>query len=426
LTDLAEKVAMPKGRYQVEYFSNPRIHQTKSLTEIYADIDGYSMEYFEDEPDFYDRIDFVVVLPPLGYGGQFVKGIFFSQGVDYLYRLYPQLNKIFHSIGNAQWGAIPWSRHADGLFSLYENEHREKWFRQTYPERATKVLVPLQDADHTHEYAMAQVPFQKREIDVLCVSRLHDLKNIPLIAEALKIYRQKYHPLRMVLILGKDVGLNLSGFTEGEREQWRKIESVLTHPFDFVEIVPKANHAKELPRFYSRSKLCVLGSLFEGKNRSLHEAMCCNTPVVCFQELNQYIRGITSPFPTGAGLAAPHFTAEALADTFHEVLQNHGDFHPRRRYLEVSGRKNFFNRTLDCFSSYYESLVPEFCRGHHVTNLWLDLAVQYNYELSLQDFVYDKNYLLSHVRGATAIKKLLDFYFGRFGVGSKALERSCN
>jgi len=207
---------MPKGRYQREYFANPRIHDEKSIEQIYADVDGYTMEYFEDEPDFHDRIDLVVVLPPLGYEGQFLKRIFFSQATDFLHKLYPHLGKLFHSIGNAQWGAIPWSQSTDGLFSLYENPARERWFRETYPERAGKVLVPLQDADHTHEYSMAPAAFAKRETDVLCVSRVQDLKNIPIIADALRVNRQKYAPIRMTLILGKDVGLNLDGLTDGE------------------------------------------------------------------------------------------------------------------------------------------------------------------------------------------------------------------
>jgi hypothetical protein len=67
------------------------------------------------------------------------------------------------------------------LFSLYENPDRDRWFRQTYPERASKVLVPLQDNDHTNEYSMAPVPFVKRDTDVLCVSRMHDLKNTPVV-----------------------------------------------------------------------------------------------------------------------------------------------------------------------------------------------------------------------------------------------------
>jgi hypothetical protein len=47
------------------------------------------------------------------------------------------------------------------------------------------------------------VPFVPKEYDVICVSRMHDLKNLPMIAAALKVYRQKYRPIRMVLIVGK-------------------------------------------------------------------------------------------------------------------------------------------------------------------------------------------------------------------------------
>ena len=146
--------------------------------------------------------------------------------------------------------------------------------------------MPLQDADYTHDYAIAPVPFVKRDIDVLCVSRLQDLKNIPIIAAALKIYRQKYSPIRMTLILGKELGLNLQELTEGERRQWREVESKL----------------------------------------------------------------------------------------------------------------------------------PECVSLKHDTNLWLDLAVQANYELSLNEFIYDKNHLLSHVRGLDGIRRLVNFYMGRFGL----------
>jgi hypothetical protein len=46
---------MPKGRYPTEYFCNPQV--TKPLAEIYADLDAYTIEYFEDEPAFHERID---------------------------------------------------------------------------------------------------------------------------------------------------------------------------------------------------------------------------------------------------------------------------------------------------------------------------------------------------------------------------------
>lgn len=405
---------MPKGQYPVRYFADPR--GDLPIERVYVDMDAYTLEYFEDEPEFHERIDFFVVLPPLLYEGQFLKGVFVSQAVDFLHKLYPQLGCLFFSVANSQWCNFPWSRRADGYYCLYSNPEREAWFRQRHPDRADKLLLPLQDADCTHEYVMAPVPFVERDVDVVCVSRLHDLKNVPLIAEALRVFRRKYRPVRMRLIVGKPFdSQTLAGLTEHELSEWRKVEACLERPDDYLQVVPQANYSKELPSFYSRAKLCVLGSLLEGKNRSLYEAMSCNTPVVCFRAFNQFIRGTCPAFPDGAGLYAPEFDAESLADIFQQVFKNHGDFRPRRRFLETSGRKNSFDRCLDSFP-YYETALPDFVRGQHVRNLWLDLAIQDNYQLSLLDFVYATNTLISHVRGLKAIDQMLRFYFSRFGL----------
>jgi len=321
------------------------------------------------------------------------------------------------------------------------------------------------------------VPFVPKEYDVICVSRMHDLKNLPMIASALKVHRQKYRPIRMVLIVGKAFDVNFKGLTAGELTELRKIEAILQHPRDYLEFVPQARYGDELAGYYSRSKLCVLGSLLEGKNRAIFEALSCNTPVVCFRQFNQYARGggpdatrrespdaetadrgspghtsdlppsdsgvgrpapdektgggasaaVHSPeelgkagamvhaFPDGAGLYAPEFDAESLADTFHQVLQNEKAFRPRRRFLETGGRKNFFQRCVDSFP-YCAMALQDCVRGQHVGNLWLDLAVQANYQLSLIDFLYDRNHRLSHVRGLKSIDEMLKFYRGRFGL----------
>jgi hypothetical protein len=157
---------MPKGDYQKAYFDNPYVHHIKSMDAIYADLDAFTMEYFSDEPEFVERIDLVVVLPPPGYDGKFIKGICFSQGPDFLLERYPRLGEIFHVIANSQWAAIPWSRGADALFVKYDNPLREEWFRRTYPDRHRQILLPLQDNDFTNEYVMAPVPFLPRDIDV--------------------------------------------------------------------------------------------------------------------------------------------------------------------------------------------------------------------------------------------------------------------
>lgn len=388
---------MLAGRYPVDHFSNCGTH--KPLAEIYADLDAFTMEYFEDEPAFHERIDVWVLVPPLLYEGHFLKGIFFSQSVDFLHKLYPQLPQLFFSIANSQWCNCPWSRQADAHFTLYPNPRREARFRKTNPQRADKILIPLQDADFTHEYAMPPVPFVPKEYDAICVSRMHDLKNLPMIATALKVYRQKYRPIRMALVVGSAFGLNFHGLTEGELAELRKIEMILQHPRDDIEFVPRARHADELPGDYSRAKLCVRGSLIEGKSRALFEAASCNTPVVCFRQFHQYARGagagsgcqrsagstvgvsgqtrsqaepgdeieIAAAFPERAGLYAPEFDAESLADTFHQVLQDEAAFRPRRRSLGTSGRRNFRNACIDRFPC-YRTALPDYIPARHVGN----------------------------------------------------------
>jgi glycosyltransferase involved in cell wall biosynthesis len=424
---------MPKDRYPREYFANPRID--KPLAEIYADLDAYTMEVFADEPAYHEHVDLWVLLPPLGYEGRFLKGILISQGVDYLCERFPRLPQLFFTLATSRWSAYPWSRRADGYLALYANPHREAWFRRTHPDRADKILLPLQSADFTHDYALAPVPFLPKDFDVICVSRLHDLKNLPLIASALKVYQRKYRPIRMALVAGKEFDLNFKGLDPEEQAELRKVEEILEHPHDYIEFIPRVKYFEQLPGYLSRSRLYVLGALLEGKNRALYEAMSCNTPVVCFRQFNQYARGdeavsgqrsavshASGPertrapaFPEGAGLYAPEFDAESLADTFHEVLQNETSFHPRRRFLEVSGRKNFFNQCVDAFP-YYRTELPDHRAGQHVQNLWLDLAVQANYQLSLLDFLYDRNPRLSRLHGVQTIDEILAFYFSRFGL----------
>ena len=73
-----------KGIYPVQYLLNPNMDRIKSLREIWDDIDLYSGEYFEDEPELYEKIDCFIPLPPLDYQNKRTKGILFSQASEYL------------------------------------------------------------------------------------------------------------------------------------------------------------------------------------------------------------------------------------------------------------------------------------------------------------------------------------------------------
>jgi glycosyltransferase involved in cell wall biosynthesis len=398
---------MVRGNYdrQKPYLHTSRIN--KPIEEIYADLDAFSWEIFEDQPHRFDTVSFYVLLPPLNYEGKFIKGLFFSEGVELINKLFPQLSAAFLAFTYSPGISYSWAPVADAYSSLYKNPQRDRWFRQTYPDRALKPIIPLQDTDFVNEYLLCPRNVPEKDIDLLAVARLSEEKNLPTIAKALKVYRQKYpqKPIKLTVITGHDFDANtMQGLDEYALNEWRQVEAILTNPFDYINLIPRVDYYHEMPVYYSRSRAFVLGSLLEGKNRGITEAMSCNVPVICFEEFNQYARGESPVFPEGAGLYAK-FDPESLADTIHTVLENQTEFKPRYQYLKHCGRKNFFNTCIDSFP-YYQHNIPDYKPGNAFNNLWLDLAVQQNYQVSLHDFLYSRS-PIAHLRGIDVIRQNL-------------------
>ena len=399
---------MAQGNYESQrpYISNPNIN--KPIEAIYADLDSYSYEIDETDSHRFETVSFYVVLPPLKYEGKFIKGFYYSESVDLLNKILPQLPQSFHALAYSMWSSYPRSKTADVYSCVYDNPQRAAWFRQINPDRSDKVLTPCYNSDFINEYVIAPQPVAQKDIDILCVARLSEEKNMPMIAQALKVYRQKYpdSKIMMTWIMGNQSfnPQNLENLHPNQRQEWQKIESILGNPFDYMRVVPSVDHHQGIAHYYSRAKVYVLGSLIEGKNRSLSEAMSCNVPVICFREFNQYARGQDEAFPQGAGLYA-QFEPESLADTIHTVLQNPTQFIPRLQYLKYRGRRNYFNACLDTLP-YYQQYIPDYSSGKAFDNLWLDLAVQQNYQISLYDFLYGRS-PKAHLRGLTKIYKTL-------------------
>ena len=62
----------------------------------------------------------------------------------------------------------------------------------------------MQDADFLNEYYIGPVPYTPKTIDVFCVSTPFPVKNLPIIAVALKEYERKYgRRLKVVYAIGK-------------------------------------------------------------------------------------------------------------------------------------------------------------------------------------------------------------------------------
>ena len=143
--------------------------------------------------------------------------------------------------------------------------------------------------------------------------------------------------------------------------------------------------------------------------------MSCNTPIIVFKDFNKYSRGDYPIFFGNSGEYVPEFTPESLADTIYKVVNNPQNYSPRRNYLIHNGRKNFVNTIIDSIP-YYQEHFPEYQKGQIENNIWANLAMQSNYQLSCYDFIYGKNAAIQHVRGMKNIESLINFFYSRFRI----------
>lgn len=407
---------MPAGdqsRY-FEYFQNPHIN--KSIEEIYQDMDAFTGEIVPQDGVFHleDSYAFSLnLLPPIQFEDTFVKGILFSNAVDYLNSLFPDLSEYYFTVSHTLQPSFSWSVHTDAATILYTNPHREAWFRKTYPHRKECRLVPITLSDMTNEHFFCPQENLERapekDIDVLCVSRVDVQKNIHMLIQAAKVFEEKYNrSLKITLITGHEIPENPDAqpaYIRQAYEQCVPFLAQLKHP---IEIVTKSLDRESIRQYYRRAKTTVLCSLWEGKCRAIHEAAACDSAIVCFREFNQYLRGENPhAFPPGAGLYAPDFDAESLADTLHQALNNLGEFHPRQQFLNNGyGIKNTFNTLIEQFP-YYQEHLPCYEPGTHYDNPWLYRAFWDNYQVYFEDY-HSKPVMMS--RGIDRMERFKDFY----------------
>jgi glycosyltransferase involved in cell wall biosynthesis len=245
--------------------------------------------------------------------------------------------------------------------------------------------------------------------------------------KALKLYHQKYGKILKATLI---TGILDKKYNADEKQILELLENEVGGKEElekYLEILGRVSHGEELDRYYTRSRLVALTSIYEGKNRTINEALCCNTPVVVFKDLSKYTRGDDDAFPENAGIYVPEFSPESFCDTMHEALNNLDKFTPRRSYLKFNGRMNFLNKCIDSIPYYRENL-PEYVPGRAQDNLWLDLAMQENYQLSLNAFLYGANPAIHHVKLHENDTGIMDFFNARFMIhgGEKILPNKGN
>ncbi len=409
-----------KGVYPKKYFKAP--HVAKPIEEIWDDIDAYTGEFFEDEKNLHEKIDFVIPIPPLKYKNRFLKGVFFSQGCEYLLKLFPDIKKIFFAGAYTMWSNYSWSNNADFYLTCYKNKAREEYYKNKYPHKRHIPFIPLQDVDFTNEYKIAPTFNTQKTIDLICVSTPLEVKNLPMVASIIKEYERKYNKtLKTAFVLGakkvikaENGEINYQNLPESQKQQLDEVIKILGPSIKNVDFYPWIDH-KELLKYYTASRCLILASLIEGKNRSIGEANACDTPVVVFRDHNKWARGGHPILREKSGEYAEVFSAECMADAIHKIISHPEYYEPRESYLKYSGRKNFINTLVDYLPYYHNNLVG-YEKGAVHENLWLDLATQRNYQLGYHDFLYCKNSAIQHVRGVKAIESLVKFFYSRFGI----------
>lgn len=251
-----------------------------------------------------------------------------------------------------------------------------------------------------------------KTIDLLFVSRVTRMKNLPMLIEAIQIYEKKYnYKLKVTMVQGTPS----DNQTTGAKNILNEIKLKYGELENYINVVDKVPYS-QMSKYYTSAKFTILTSLIEGKNRALHESMSCNTPVIVFKDHNKYARGEHELFYENSGLYVNEFSPEALADVIYDGLSNYdGRFFPRRAYLKHNGRKNFINKCVDSIP-YFKENLPEYTFGAIQDNLWVDLAMQDNYQISFNDFLYGKNLAIQQVKVHEEEHGLVDFFYSRFKV----------
>ncbi len=425
------------GRWPEEYNSNPNPHPKKTIEQIWDDFNRYTYEELYELPAKRERLRFCAPLPPLHYRGKFIKGVCFSQGAHLLIEQFPDIKKLFFVCANSMCASYPWAHKADCFFTCYRNPERERYHKTKHPETKDIVWLPLQDSDFTNEKKMhptwkvpnitiaellRHIANPQKPFDVFCVSTPYPVKNLPTFARALKAYEQKYgRRLKVVYALGEENAVKLpDGSLEySEVRAFGKfvlaeVDAILGDTKSYIDFRPYI-HYDDLYKYYSSAKCGVLCSLFEGKNRFISECLCCNTPVIVFNDFNKFIRGETPIFFGNSGEYAPEFSPESLADTIHKVITNPTAYEPRKNYLQHSGRHNFINTFLREIP-YYQENLPNFNINDPFKNKWLSKACRANYGVNLESFLYDKKWKISNVSGIDKIKDALQYYYNKFDI----------
>jgi glycosyltransferase involved in cell wall biosynthesis len=402
------------GRYPTDYIERPWAYAPE---QAYRELDGFTFEEFTPA-----ELGFtMVLLPPLSIAGVRTKGLLFSAGVDALSAVVPAYRDAFLTIANSRWGAYPWSEHCDAAFVCYDNPARANWYREVYPSRARRILIPRQTADYTDELLFKPDGRIGKDIDVLIVCRIAHEKNLIAMADFLTELRRRDDGKRLHIVWATDITIAAAAQIPSCSEILSRMQALHGDIAGYIDWMgPVAS--SDMPKLYRRSKMLLLPSLVEGKNRAVVEAMCSDVPVVILEDFNAAARGLDRAIPAGAGLCVKN-TPAAVADGITAMLDQPGAFSPRQAYLKTGGRENFLWDCLGAFDYFREAL--DLGGGRAQARATIDAAMREQYGLPLTHFLHYAHadiavandpgiHSLHRADGRFQVEGMLEFYDRRW------------
>lgn len=408
---------MARGQHPIHLFRATSVN--KSPERLFEDLNAFTDEVFDENVERYQEFSAFILLPPLFTPeGKFVKGILATHATDFLIARWPWLPKLFHMVAYAMWSGYPRAEHADAFMVPYRNPARKAWYDKKYPAYSTLPVFSVDDTDLFNEAFMLPSPkSQEKTIDILQVARLDQIKNLDVFAAALKIIARKQGTTAKALLhTGSNVDINWMGLRPPQTNELMKIQQALGVTQQYLAISP--GQVDNMGDLYRRSRVVVMTALCEGRNRSIHEAMSCDTPVVTFEDFNKFARsgGDDVVFPVGGGLRAPRFTAESLADTILKVLNAPpGTFSPREAVLRESGRRAVSNTVAAGFAEYYAANIPGYAVGSDLSqNQWIADTMARVYQASLENWWFAHSGVIGkprfHMKGLADLTGVAEVY----------------
>jgi len=291
------------------------------------------------------RVYPAILLHPLVMHGKLYKGVIWTYFPDVLLQNYPDVKKYFIVISTAAWHS--WSHSSVEDIHALTVESDIEGFKKEFPNQD---YIILHDADFISENDFCPVKTNK-EYDLIFVSRTAAFKRHHTLIKIMYILKNKYHRDIKALIIAireykvleiyrifkppvtlKNIVLNI------KFRFYRPIimlfyKKAMMDSLN-ITLITEPKDEGSIKSFYSKSKMYLLLSTYEGVNRTVREAILCNTPIMVIKNCptaEAYVNNDTGK--------AVEDDPDIIAQEIIALVDSYESYSPRKWVLENQPRK---------------------------------------------------------------------------------------